>query len=115
MDSEKQIIVACDVTSQSNDKQQFGPMLEQAQENVGRDKRIKAASADSGYYSESNVAYAQDKEIDVYIATGKIKHNAPVAKVPCGRIPKNLTIKKRMEESFELKRARLSSIWQNRI
>ncbi|GAH87392.1 unnamed protein product, partial [marine sediment metagenome] len=71
------------------------PILEQTQENVGKDKRIKAASADSGYYSESNVEYAQDNEIDVYIATGKIKHNAPVAKVPRGRIPKNLTVKKK--------------------
>ena len=106
MDSEKQIIVACDVTSQSNDKQQFEPMLEQTQENVGRDKRIKAVSADSGYYSESNVAYAQDKEIDVYIATGKIKHNAPVAKVPCGRIPKNLTIKERMVRKLRTKKGR---------
>ena len=55
VDSANQIIVACDVTGQSNDKQQFEPMLEQAQDNVGQDKKIIAASADSGYYSETNV------------------------------------------------------------
>jgi transposase len=49
VDSENQIIVACDVTDQSNDKQQFEPMVEQSQKNVGEDKKIKAASADSGY------------------------------------------------------------------
>ena len=106
VDEENQVIVACDVTDETNDKQQFEPMLQQAQENVGEDKRIKAASADSGYYSESNVEYAQDKEIDVYIATGKIKHNAPVAKAPCGRIPKNLTVKERMARKLRTKKGR---------
>jgi len=106
VDSKKQIIVACDVTNESNDKQQFEPMLEKAQDNVGREKNIKAASADSGYYSESNVEYGQDKEIDVYIATGKIKHNAPVAKVPRGRIPKNLTVKEKMARKLRTKKGR---------
>jgi hypothetical protein len=32
VDSEKKIIVACDLTNQSNDKQQFEPMQEQSQE-----------------------------------------------------------------------------------
>lgn len=32
---------------------------EKAQENVGEAKRIKAASAGSSYYSESNVKYAE--------------------------------------------------------
>ncbi len=84
VDSKKQIIVACDVTSQSNDKQQFEPMLEQAQENVGEDKKIKAASADSGYYSESNVKFAEDKNIDAYIATKRTKHSDSVPKAPRG-------------------------------
>ena len=106
VDSKNQVIVACDVTDESNDKQQFEPMLEQTQENVGKDKRIKAASADSGYYSESNVEYAQDNEIDVYIATGKIKHNAPAAKVPRGRIPKNLTVKEKMARKLRTKKGR---------
>jgi len=106
VDSKKQVIVACDVTDESNDKQQFEPMLEQAQDNVGKDETIKAASADSGYYSESNVEYARDKKIDVYIATGKIKHNAPVTKAPCGRIPKNLTVKERMARKLRTKNGR---------
>ena len=96
VDSKEQIIVACDVTGESNDKQQFEPMLEQAQDNVGRDKRIKAASADSGYYSESNVRFAEDKKIDVYIATERTKHNDPVMKVPRGRPPKDLTVQEKM-------------------
>jgi len=106
VDSHKQVIVACDVTDQTNDKQQFEPMLEQAQENVGKAKRIKAASSDSGYYSESNIEYAEAKKIDAYIATGKVKHNAELAKAACGRMPKNLTVKQKMARKLRTKKGR---------
>jgi len=106
VDSKNQIIVACDVTNQSNDKQQFEPMLQKAQQNIGQDKGIKAASADSSYYSESNVKYAQDKKIDAYIATEKIKHNDREVKCPRGRMPKNLTVKQKMARKVRTKKGR---------
>ncbi len=106
VDSANQIIVACDVTGQSNDKQQFEPMLEQAQDNVGQDKKIKAASADSGYYSETNVKFAEDKEIDAYIATKRTKHNDPVPKAPGGRPPKDLTVQEKMARKLRTKKGR---------
>jgi len=106
VDSEKQIILACDVTSQSNDKQQFEPMLRQAEENVGEDRKIKATSADSGYYSESNVKFAKDKNIDAYIATKRIKHSDPVMKTPHGRPPKDLTVQEKMTRKLRTKKGR---------
>ena len=106
VDSKNQIIIACDVTNQSNDKQQFDPMLEMAQENVVEDKKIKAASADSSYYSESNVKYAQDKKIDAYIATCKIKHTDPAVSCPRGRMPKNLSVKEKMARKLRTKKGR---------
>jgi transposase len=106
VDSRNQIIVACDVTDQANDKQQFEPMLEKAQENVGKDKKIKAASADSSYYSESNVEYAQEEKIDAYIATERLKHTDPVPVCPCGRMPKNLTAKQKMARKLRTKKGR---------
>jgi transposase len=106
VDSKKQIIVACDVTSQSNDKQQFEPMLEQAEQNIGKDKKIKAASADSGYYSESNVKFAEDKNIDAYIATKKNKHSDSIPKTPRGRPPKDLTVQEKMARKLRTKKGR---------
>lgn len=106
VDSKKQIIVACDVTSQSNDKQQFEPMLEQAEQNVGKDKKIKAASADSGYYSKSNVKFAEDKNIDAYIATKKNKHSDSIPKTPRGRPPKDLTVQEKMARKLRTKKGR---------
>ena len=106
VDSEDQIILACDVTGESNDKQQFEPMVEQTQENVGEDKKIKAASADSGYYSESNVKFAQDKDIDAYIATKRNKHSDLVPKAPRGRPPKDLTVQEKMARKLRTKKGR---------
>lgn len=106
VDSHKQIIVACDVTDQTNDKRQFEPMLEKSQENVGEDKTIKAASADTGYYSESNIKYAQEKKIDAYIATEKVKHNVPMRQAPRGRMPKNLTVRQKMARKLRTKKGR---------
>jgi transposase len=106
VDSKDQIIVACDVTNESNDKQQFEPMLEQTQENIGDDKKIKAASADSGYYSESNVKFAEDKKIDAYIATERIKHNDSVTKAPRGRLPEDLTVQAKMARKLRTKKGR---------
>ncbi len=106
VDSEKQIILACDVTDESNDKQQFEPMLEQTQENIGEDKKIKAASADSGYYSESNVKFAESKNIDAYIATKRDKHGDAEPKFPCGRTPKDLTAQEEMARKLRTKKGR---------
>jgi len=106
VDSNKQIIVACDVTNETNDKQQFEPMLEKSQENVGKDNKIKAASADSSYYSESNAKYAESKKIDAYIATKKLKHNGPAVKAPRGRPPKDLTVKQKMTRKLRTKKGR---------
>jgi transposase len=106
VDSEDQIILACDVTDESNDKQQFEPMVEQTEENVGWDKKIKAASADSGYYSESNVKFAEDKNIDAYIATKRDKHSDLVPKATRGRPPKDLTVQEKMARKLRTKKGR---------
>ena len=106
VDSKNQIIVACDVTNETNDKQQFEPMLEKAQQNVGEESSIQAASADSSYYSESNVTYAEGKKIDAYIATAKLKHTEPVPSSPRGRMPKNVTVKQKMARKLRTKKGR---------
>jgi len=98
--------VACDVTNQTNNKRQFEPMLEKSQVNVGKDKRIKAVETSSCYYSESNIEYAEDKQIGAYIATEKVKHNAPAVKAPRGRMPKDLTVKQKMARKLRTKKGR---------
>jgi hypothetical protein len=71
-DSEAQIIVACDLTEETNDKQQLAPMLEQVEQNLG--VKPEAASADTGYWSEAQVNDERLRGIELYVATGKQKH-----------------------------------------
>jgi hypothetical protein len=106
VDGHQQIIVACDVTDQPNDKQQFAPMLTQAQENVGPGHKIRGASADSGYYSEANVQYAESQGIDAYLATERLKHTDRVSKCPRGRMAKDLTVKEKMARKLRTKKGR---------
>ena len=75
VDEKAQVIVAAEVTQQSNDKQPLVPMLEQVKQNVGT--QPQAASADNGYWSTRQVGDARLQGIDLHVATGKQKHGEP--------------------------------------
>jgi len=77
VDGEAQVIVAADLTQQSNDSRQLLPMLQQVKSNLGR--LPEAASADAGYWSAANVADASVAGVDLHIATGREKHGASAA------------------------------------
>src|SRR6266542_1879257 len=94
VDAEHQIIVAEAVTNQPPDVEHFAPMLERVVENCGA--APKAVSADSGYFSEKNVAAAQALGIDPHIATGRQKRGEPAPTPPRGRPPAALTPKQKM-------------------
>jgi hypothetical protein len=65
VDSYRQIIVACDVTDDGTDPRQLQPLLDQVRQNTGR--LPDAYSADSGYWSEDNVAALARRGVDAYI------------------------------------------------
>jgi transposase len=92
VDGAYQIILACDVTAETNDKQQAVPMakltvahLEQA--GIERPKAAKGviekipATSDSGYYSEAAVEAVEPLGFDPYMATGRQRHHAPAAEL----------------------------------
>jgi hypothetical protein len=106
--NEHQIIVAADVTEETNDKKQIKPMVEQMKRNlaaVGVTEKVKEMVADSGFYSEANVEYLVEEEIDPYIATERLKHHEQIA-APRGRCPKSLTAKQRMARKLRTRRGR---------
>jgi transposase len=92
VDGAYQIIVACDVTAEANDKQQAEPMaqltvaqLEQAgiespKDATGAAQKIPA-TYDSGYYSEAAAAAVELLGFDPYIATGRQRHHVPETEV----------------------------------
>jgi transposase len=86
VDGEAQIIVAAEVTTQANDKQQAVPMAQAALDNLaaaGIDKPTDANgepkpipnTADSGYFSENAVDELEKMGVDPYLATGRQKHH----------------------------------------
>jgi transposase len=107
--NENQIILAADVTNQSNDKRQAVPMVDQTLENLkaaGVNQPIGAAVIDSGYYSEANTAALEQRRVDPHIATERLKHNEEIPPVPRGRIPENLSAKQRMQRKLRTKKGR---------
>jgi transposase len=107
--NEAQIILAADVTDQTNDKRQALPMMDQARANLdaaGVKRAIGAGLMDSGYYSEANTAALEQRGIDPYVATERLKHNEEIPPVPRGRIPDGLTAKQRMARKLRTKKGR---------
>ena len=79
VDSEAQIIVAAEITQQSNDKQQLAPMLDQVRQNAGASP--VACSADTGYWSPEQVTDGRVEGIDLHVATGRDKHGTSAAPI----------------------------------
>ena len=107
--NEHQIILAADVTAETNDKKQVKPMLEQLQENLaaaGVTEKVREMMADSGFFSEENVAYVEGLDIEPYMATERLKHHEEIPSAPRGRCPQKLTAKQRMARKLRTKRGR---------
>jgi transposase len=91
-----QIIVACEVVIETNDKQQAVPMAEKALGNLaaaGIERPVDAAGEvqkiisllDSGYFSEKAVSGLEGLGLDPYMAIERHKHHAEVAAPVSGR------------------------------
>jgi transposase len=107
--NEHQIILAADVTHQTNDKRQAVPMVDQTRanlESVGVKQAIGTAVMDSGFYSEANTQALESRGIDPYVATERLKHHEEIPKVPRGRIPGALSAKQRMARKLLTKKGR---------
>ena len=104
VDAASQVIVAAEVTTQSNDKKQLEPMLAEVKENCNAVPR--ELSADAGYYSEENIAHARGKGIHTLIPPGSTRHTDVKSTPPRGRSPKQLSMKERMERLLRTKKGR---------
>jgi transposase len=107
-----QLIVGHAITQEVNDKRQLAPMIETvaAQSGVSPQEVL----ADNGYCSEANLEYAAAHDIDAYIATDRLKHDAPLP--PCrGPLPKGATITDRMRRKLRTKRGADVYRWRKAI
>ena len=88
--SEDHFIVAARVTQNSSDQAGLVPMIEQVQSNCGRvPGRVLA---DSGYYSNHNVAHLSAQSIDVYVPDSNLAnelHGGALATTVAGMQPRD--------------------------
>lgn len=104
VDCSNQLIVAQDITTDANDKQQLEPMLERCEKRNGRypEKTI----GDAGYWSNAN-AQLGDGQTELFISTTKnwkrrteLRDKGP----PRGRIPESYGPTELMERTLRTKR-----------
>ena len=95
VDGHCQVIVATRVSQEANDKRELKPVVERLKTNLEGTKPGRMTT-DSGYFSEENVTYLAQEQIDGYVATGRIKHGDKPLPAPRGRIPKDASLKERM-------------------
>lgn len=105
VDEKSQVVVATNVTQEPNDKQQVKPLVEDIKKNTEGDKPEKV-SADSGYFSETNVEYLEGEGIEGFIATSRQKHGDVPEPAGRGRIPKDATKQQRMSRKLRTKKGR---------
>lgn len=91
------LIVAQALTQEANDKNQLLPMIHAIKRQSGQ--KAREVLADSGYCSEQNLCKASSS-IDLYVATGKQKHNHVTPPAPRGPIPKSATAVDRMQRKL---------------
>lgn len=96
-----QLIVANGVTQDTNDKQQLKPAVEAIREQAGQ--KPQAVVADSGYCSEANLKFLEDKKIEGFIATDKESYRGPDQPGGRGPLPKGATRVDHMRRKLQTK------------
>ena len=87
------LVVANDVVQATNDKQQLQPMLDKLGGLPAELGEVETLLADTGYFSEVNVAACVAAEVDPLIAMGRQPHYPPLAErfAPVPPPPENPT------------------------
>jgi transposase len=98
VDSAAQVIVAAEVTQETNDKQQLIPMIEHIVANLKQ--KPEKVSADAGYFSEANFNDEAGEGIDLHIATGRDKHSDPVERTT-GEVSPGATAREAMRHKLK--------------
>ena len=109
VDEGSQVVLATEVTNQAADVGALAPMvaaMTASLQAAGIDGAPTVVLADAGYCSEANLAWIDDSEHDVLVATGRIKAGERVADYPRGRIPADATKRERMARRLRTKNGR---------
>jgi len=70
--NEQMLIMGAHLTTNATDLNELIPSLESIDPRLGK---VEVAVADAGYFSQGNVEACKEKQIESYLATGRIEHN----------------------------------------
>jgi transposase len=104
VDARAQIIVAADITDETNDKQQAQPMLTQVLAHTGQVPRT--VTTDAGYFSEANVVALTALGCLPLIPPDRQLHGQVIPTAPRGRPPAGLSVADRMRRTLRTTRGR---------
>jgi transposase/ribonuclease HI len=96
-----QLIVGQAVTQATNDKQQMVPLVEAMEEQSGQ--KPEEVLGDSGYCSDGNLEYLEEKEIEGFVATEKQRHDERSETCKRGPLPNDATRVERMDRKLKTK------------
>jgi hypothetical protein len=106
VDETSQVIIGTRVGTNAGDVDQLLSMIDLTKETLraaGIDDNPRLLLADAGYCSEDNLTQAGTTDVDVLIATGRIRRNERVASAPRGPIPHDATQRERMARRLRTK------------
>ena len=104
VDAQAQIIVAADVTDETNDKQQAQPMLTQVLAQTGQVPRT--VTMDAGYFSEANVTALTALGCLPLVPPDRQLHGQATPAAPRGRPPAGLSVADQMRRTLRTTRGR---------
>ena len=96
-----QLIVGQRVTQAANDKQQLVPLVETIEQQSGQ--KPQGVLVDSGYCSEENLKYLDQRRIEGFVATEKQKHAQRNESCKPGPLPMGASRVERMERKLQTK------------
>jgi transposase len=79
VDIDTMLIVGVHVTQHTNDKLEIQPALDELNRLPEKLGKVTEATADAGYFSETNVVLCEKADITPYIAAGRESHNQSLA------------------------------------
>ena len=79
VDLDTMLMVAVHVTQHTNDKLELQPAFDELNKLPERLGKVTEATADAGYFSETNVGLCEREKITTYIAVGRESHNQSLA------------------------------------
>ena len=101
VESVSQLIVGQAVTQEVNDKKQTTPMVTTIEQQAGQ--KPAELLADSGYCSDQNLEYLEERKINAYVATDRQQHGKRRGACKRGPLPQGTNRVDRMKRKLQTK------------